>query len=133
MVINYKRPGMFGFGWNADTNKCAALLKPGVNEIEKAIWDKWKTHPIIAAMIEDGTFEVVSEKDEKPAKVLLSTKKTHEAIELAKHCIELEVLKEWMTLEKRPTVKKAIKEQIEALEAPIVYRDESGTISDKET
>lgn len=133
MIINYKRPGMFGFGWNADTNKCAALLKPGVNEIEKDIWDKWKTHPIISAMIDEGTFEVVSEKDEKPAKVLLSTKKPGEAISLAQHCLDLEVLKEWQSLEKRPSVKKAIKEQIEALESPIEYRDGNGTMSDKET
>ena len=113
---NAQRPIGIGTG-SADTS--VNHLKPGLNTLEQADWDKLKNHPVIKSMLAEKELEIIAEdvpgeptKDLKELKDL-SSKEAKELIELT---FEIPQLKSWSESETRAPIKKAIETQIEKIE-----------------
>jgi hypothetical protein len=103
-------------------------LMPGANQVDRQAWERARKHPIVKALIEDGTIEELEEiADEHPLKNL----KPGAAISLVKETVDAQLLKGWLEDEERKPVRAAIEKQIEALEEPAELRDRSMSEEEK--
>lgn len=110
------------------------ILLPGLNVVPDAKWGKIRKHPVIAAMIEEGTFEEMDEmSDDAPDEAAegdesgdleaLKAMNVANASALIKETSNLELLKKWREIETRAKVIKPLDAQIKLLEAPPEYRE----------
>jgi hypothetical protein len=110
-----------------NTSGDTVILIPGVHPISDEDWARIKEVPDVKARIEDKTLEALEpEKTTKGAAAKDTTEggypktldsfKPADAVEFVGGVMELDVLKSWAKIEKRPVVAKQIKAQIETLE-----------------
>lgn len=125
VLIKYNAVNILSFGASPETGVAAAVLKPGLNEIEAEVWAKNKSHPVLKVLVEEGKIEVLSEEPKEKQVVVLTKMKPTEALATIKETIDLPLLEGWLKSEKRVNVLKALREQIAELQAPPVYRDKT--------
>lgn len=113
MIVKYNHAGIINIGHTGGT----ILLMPGVNTPKKEEWDKVKTNPIVKQMIEDGKIEVVeaekADSEEKEVSTSLALLHVKTAEKLVKETLNRDILKTWLSTEKRPSVLKALNEQLD--------------------
>ena len=97
-------------------------LRPGeVTDIDDKEWSELYKHPFYQNMVTTGEYELLgsSEKEDKveaePAS--LSSLNWNKATDLVESTHDSELLKRWAKKDKRSSVKKAIKNQLETLNA----------------
>lgn len=123
MLVKWNGLGLLGVnGVDAKT----VVLKPGFNDhVTDADWDVISKHPLVQERLENGSLEVIGspkKPDASPVEIFCGMK-TGAARKAASETIDLPLLKAWLKAETRTEIQKAIKEQIAAIEAPPVYRD----------
>ncbi len=97
-------------------------LVPGVNSIPDADWEKCQSHPTVKAMMEDGDIELVEAKgevtadDKKNGAPDLKGYNAKEAAKAVKATANPDLLEEWLKMESRSSVKKAIVDQLAKIE-----------------
>lgn len=124
MLIKFNRPSVLGFN--------GKLLKPGVNDLSSEFVAEMMEDEIIAGKFDKGELEIVNipgvktkKNGEEPSAVDRLLKAGEgEAKELAVKTVDLEILKEWASREKRKSVKKVVKMQIAKI-TNIEYRETS--------
>lgn len=109
---------------------------PGVHDLDDEQWAKIKDRPEIKERIEGGKLQVnLEEKAAKGKNVkktetglpkVLDNFATQDAVELISGVMEADQLKAWEKGEKRPAVKKAIKEQLKAIDFATKPKDQKG-------
>jgi hypothetical protein len=103
-------------------------LIPGLNEVDQTQWSHMRKHPITASYIENDDVEELTPADEntdlaEDVKALVSLKQK-DAVATVKQTIDGTILNKWLESETRGPVKKAITEQLKALEIkPEDYRE----------
>lgn len=113
MILKNNSLGMIGA-----SHEPIIMIRPGINELKQAEWDKIKNDKWAMAMVEDGVLDVVSEDETDAHDVVLSLKQ-NEALSAVQACVDLELLSKLSSSETRPRVKKAIRVQIEKLEGSL--------------
>jgi hypothetical protein len=139
MIVNYNRAGVWiiQYGKMVDAPKDAdgksiqekvfvgegIKLVPGLNTIRDAVWADISKYPDVAEALENGLLSIVEDKAPANAKKKeapenetiedLSKYDVKKAVSVVDGQMEKEVLVQWRKKEKRPTVLKAIKDQIE--------------------
>ena len=115
MLIMHNRDGLHHAG--------DLMLMPGLNEVDPAAFDAVKELPAFAALLEDGTIEVLETKGGKSMttkdvpKVDVKKAESGHAVTLTvEDTVDKKLLKEMKKLEKRPEVLDAIEEQLAAID-----------------
>jgi len=107
-------------------------LLPGVNRIEKGLWEEFIKNPARRFQLAEGALEVV-EEDELPS---LKMKSPKDAVVLVKGTVRKDLLEAWFAEENRKVVLEAIEKQLAAIEparTPTAEGDESDADEDEES
>lgn len=94
----------------------ATQFMVGVNHVTKVEWEKIKTHPHVKTKIEDEDLKVHAAEDAKDGVNTLKEFQPNAAEKLAKATFNEGLLNAWLEVEKRATVRMAIKEQLKLLD-----------------
>lgn len=111
VIVDNKKLGLIGFE--------TITLMPGANVVPESIVKNMKAHPVIKAMIEEGTLEFPEVSEEKG----ISELSQGEAVDLVNSTVDAELLASWKESDKRKPVLKAIDEQLKKLAAPVELRN----------
>jgi hypothetical protein len=109
MLVRYNKPNIWHIG--------DAKFITGVNEITPELWDSIKDHPLAKKRIDQSIIEIISAKKEDRSDTMLDMSEK-KAISLVGECYDVVKLREWLNVEKRYKVQKAIDEQIAKILAP---------------
>lgn len=112
VIVNNRKTGIIGFE--------SIVLMPGANMVPESIVKNMQGHPVIKAMVEEGTLEFPEGISEEKG---ISELSQAEAVDLAVSTVDVELLSNWKKTEKRKPVLKAIDEQLKKLAEPAVLRD----------
>lgn len=105
MLIMHNRDGLHHAG--------DLKLMPGLNEVDPDAWDAVKDLPAFAALLDDGTIEVLESKGGKQLKPKdIANIDEKKALELVSDTVDKKLLKEMQKYEKRAAVLEAIDEQL---------------------
>lgn len=63
MIVDYKRPNVLTIGAKRETDPAPFRFMPGINTIEKKVWDEIMKDPFMKAKVKRGEIEVISEND----------------------------------------------------------------------
>ena len=88
-------------------------LMPGANEVEDEAWEKVKDFRAVKRRLESGEYEVLQGKSDG-----IKGFTAKKAAELVKETYDMSLLEKWDSEETRPSVRKALKEQIEFMRLP---------------
>lgn len=118
MLLKSNKTGLLGID--------SLVLKPGVNQVDGKAWESLKKHPTIQTLLDEGEIEEVTEgEDGQPGEDGLNDNEQQQlakmqplaASKLVKDTADERLLKGWSKNETRPSVKKALAEQLKALKA----------------
>ncbi len=122
VVVKYNEARIWAFYVDSPLKGNPVIIKPGVTEIEKKVWDKMKNDKIVKQKIDEGLIGLVESKTKTgEIKVCesiptdLSGMKSKDAIAFIEGISELDTLVEIQKLETREQVLKVIKSQIETI------------------
>ena len=107
----------------------SAQIIPGNNEIEKATWTKFKAHPAVKKLIENGDLLEVGgpEKDNKKSSKGLEAYSIPEAKKIIAETYDKALLEKWAEEDGRGAIGTAVKKQLEKMaEATKPEKEESG-------
>lgn len=111
------------------------MIIPGINDLDEDFVADMMDDPILADKFDRAELEIIDRREIGAVKVkakgggepsaveILLAASDRNAKELAGKTVGMEILREWLSKEKRGPVKRAIKDQIEKI-TNITYRDE---------
>lgn len=121
MLIKFNSVRLLGFN--------EKIIIPGINEVEAELVAAMMDDEIIAAKIEAGEIEILDSEDLGARKVktkkgasepsavdILIASSDKMALSAVKSTVNIAILKEWLSKEKRVPVKKALREKIAKIE-----------------
>ena len=121
MLIKYTKSNLLGVPYSSGT----FYLKPGVNEVDDAVWAEVKKSGILSHQIGGGFIQEVFKAEsaasieksgESEAIKGLSELNATESMAVIAETYDEDLLKAWAKTETRKTVQKAIAEQLEKVE-----------------
>lgn len=132
MLVHWKESRVWTVAWKGPHDDVQMgkhyaskqTILPGVQEIDDEVWKKMKEVPDVQERIEAGRLVEVKTAATKGAKdesehglpKSLAKFSVPDATELVSGVMDIDVLKAWSKIEKRTTVKDAIRDQLKALE-----------------
>lgn len=106
MQIKNKTAGIIFLGEDA-------TLHPGNNDVEDAVWERWRKHEIVGHHLKAKRLVMVK----RSLKDLSSLKTDEAAVAVVKETFDPELLKSWLASEKRGAVQKAVSEQLDSIKS----------------
>jgi len=144
MLYHWKQPRVWGIGTSSEMVEPGrfethqVMFLPGVHEMPDDDWERLKKSPnfkVVEERIDGGMLQVELEKVKEGKKAVKQTESgmpasldnfdPKDAVELISGVMEEDQLKVWDKGEKRPAVKKAIKEQLKAIDYVTKPKDEN--------
>lgn len=129
MLVKHNNPTFFHLTNNK--GEIVSSLIPGVNKIDLETWLEYREHPIVKAMLAEGTLEEEQDIEEVKASGdkgdihALKGLRLSNAKSLIKETMDKILLNQWLQVEEKDNVKDLIKKQLEDLEKPLEKRDRS--------
>ena len=120
MLVKWNQPGPLSVG----VGNGLVLIIPGVNHVERSVWELHENNPSIQEFIKTGKMEVIVDSDEKQESKNneiecesdeLSGLNVKKAVEIVKGTYRIDLLKKWSEMETRRGVITAIESQIETM------------------
>lgn len=117
MLVSYRAPQHYACCYNTThpdgrVIQGRLVLKPGVNEVDPAVWEKVREHPALRKRINQGLIEVLSQGDESTHGAELRALRPNEARRLVRETIDVDVLTKWHEVEDRDNVLEQIEKQM---------------------
>lgn len=124
---NHKGPLSFGHSHEKSTG-IVTVLVPGINRVPEDQWAQqmgpskkkdFKPHPVITTYMNEGKLSLVDKGNlDKPVEEShpdLALYDDAKAVEIVQDCYNMDLLKEWGSVEKRILVSRQIDKQIDSL------------------
>lgn len=133
MLVEWKKPNLFTIWGKVDKARPALQLLPGMNEVEKTVWESVSEHPNVKLYIEEDDLIVhddlqTEDGGEADGISKLAVKK---ATQIIKATFDTELLAKWRGEDTRATVLTAIDKQVEKVNASVKLKDKDGENDDE--
>jgi len=127
MLVEYVKPNVLTL---PVTGKKGEMLKnvqlaPGINQVAKKDWDICKNLPKIKRLVADGKIKVCVNSDDSENEFAINKVQVKEAVAVVKKTLNIVLLEEWLLSETRPSLVKAIKEQITLIQTKTAKKAEA--------